>query len=242
MKSCASCNTVKFDDGQPCPVCAAVPAGAHCGVTTCVVCRKMMPAEAWRCSSCSTYKNWPRLPILTTIASICGGTIAVASAVISIYWFIHLYSSHTYLKVGRSRQSAIFVKFWNTGRNPSTISGCRLVFDALPGKQATLDLIPSDSADAKSVIANGPPVVIGLTRARMDELPPAVRKTELQHDDLAALPGWPAAQQLTLVVNVQESSDTPGTYHVLEEKLVSKPIASFLASNYGFAEVPDADQ
>jgi len=241
MKSCPSCYTVRFNDAEACPFCAAV-AGAHCNVTPCVVCRKMMPADAWRCGSCSTYQKWPHLPMLTIILSVCGGAIAVGSAVISMWVFIHQSSSHTYFKVGRSKGSAISVKLWNTGRSPSTVVGCELLFDSLPGKQTTLELVPNDSADAKSVIAAGPPVVIGFTRAVTDELPAAVRKTEIQHDDVAPLPSWPSAQHMTLIVHVQESSDDPGEYHVLREKFLSKPIASFIAGNYGLVEPTDAAQ
>ena len=224
---CLSCNTVIFNDAELCALCEALPTGAHCDVEVCVVCRKTMPAAARRCNACGTYKKFPTLPIIKDFTSIISAPLALVAAILSVWFY---FTSHTHMKLGRSKDATIYVKVWNTGKRPSTLEGYRLLFDALPKKQVTLDLIPSDGADAKSVIADGPPVVIGLKKRPNEELPLQTRQMEVTKTDIEPLPKWESRQHMTLIVEVRESS---GKLHILQERFQSEPIASFIASTWG---------
>ena len=204
----------------------------------CETCRKAMPAGAKHCNACNSYKKWRRhLPIVSAIASMSGGSVLVASAVVSVFLFFYKSCSDTHFRVGRSEtasvgaEAPIYVKVWNTGREPSTLVGYHLLFDNVCGKETTLALTPSDSTEAKNVIASGAPVVIKLTTPPRDQLPKSLRDIQYQKSDVEPL-DWQHTHPMTLIIDVQESYNHPGRHHPLKDQFLSERIASFIASNF----------
>jgi len=229
---CIACGDELLPDGT-CGSCGSSQAKDFCKT-----CGKAMPANARRCNACNSYKAWRWLPIATNIASISGGTVLVGSAVVSVVLYFSGSCSNTHFKVGRSdvakpgQEAPIYVKVWNTGRNPSTLVGYHLVFDNSPGKETTLALPPSDSTEAKDVIASGPPVVLQLMTPPDYELPLSLHDRQNKDTEVSTLTDWQHTQPMTLIIDVQESYDCSGKFQRRREQFQSGRIATFIASRF----------
>ncbi|MGH7487943.1 MAG: hypothetical protein ACREMY_20435 [bacterium] len=192
-----------------------------------------MPAGARRCYACGTYQGMPYLPVWTTVLTMLGGTITVATAVVSAWFFISDYRSHTEFKVARADQKFIYLKVWNTGRKPAALVGYRLRFDDIPDKEAVLKLRNDDEETAKNVISSGSPVDIVLRIPVWKTLPADELAKQFTATEVQALPHWASEQKMTLVIYVQESSDDAGEHHTREDRFKSERVSAFIDQYWG---------
>jgi hypothetical protein len=207
-RNCITCGNELPEDGQ---------CTAHKDAIICDTCGKAMPKDAKRCNACSTYKRFPRMPLVTSVFTILGASTVVVSAAWSAYTYVTDARSHTQFKVATADASDIFVKVWNTGRKPSVLVGYRLRYDKTPNPEVPLVLSTADNAEAKNVIAAGGTVLVALERPSTSDAP--------------ALPATSSPQGMTLRIDVQESSDDPGEAHRREDSFSSERIAAFLPPN-----------
>jgi hypothetical protein len=162
---------------------------------------------------------------MATFAQIFGGPIAVVGAVLSVWWFFADYRSHTEFKVARADMNFVYLKVWNTGRQPSALVGYRLRFDKKSDKEVVLTLRNSDAESSKNVIASGAPVDIAIALSDWKGLTPG---------DVRQLAGWDSTQRMTLFIDVQESWDDAGEHHVREDHFLSARIAPLIRYNWGY--------
>jgi hypothetical protein len=178
--------------------------------------------------------------------------IGVISAVIPAGSYFLERNSHTRFKVTSADDLHIYLKAWNTGRQPSTLVGYRLRFqNQLPIKDVTLQLRADDVVGAMNVIAPGKPVKIGLTMTGPEslEIVPTADEAQNTKDKIAKVLG---SQPVVLEIDVEESDDPRGGFcnyikprkcHTRSDTFPIDRIKAFVVSRMSegqHAEVPSA--
>jgi len=192
-----------------------------------------MPAGALRCNECNTYKKYRRLPIWTAFASTITGPLALITAIISLSVVFYEARSHTRFKMGTADDEFIHVKVWNTGKKPSALVRYRLQFDNLPGKEVVLVLKAEDVAASRDVVVSPAPVDLSLAVPDWTHLPDDIKANQFTKDEVTGLPGWESSQPMTLIIDVQESSDDAGGHHEGKDHFLSGRISRFIKQNWG---------
>ena len=213
------CSECKSAQGKPCNVCG----------------ERLLPSSK-RCNACQAYQSrWPRLSTIVSLSSLALGVIGVISAATSAWTYVHD-ESNTRFKLTGAGPEQIYVKAWNSGRKPSALVAFRLVFDRLPGQETTLDLSPEDKLKAANVIAPGAFVDLILRRPVENSLPVSLRAQQYrarQVQDLLHDPATRDQEPLTLKIDVEESSDPPGTHRTYPDHFTAQRISDFITRNWG---------
>jgi hypothetical protein len=181
----------------------------------CNSCGNVLPKGATFCAECKLYQDWRRhVPIYGTIVALCVGIIAAGTAVKGVWTYVSDYDSNTRFKVTSSDADHVYLKVWNTGHRPSTLVAYRLLFDESRENEVLLDLDTRTREAGNNVIDPGVPVKIGLTRALLTE--PYSNHVEQYRAERVkhALAGKLFNDvPMTLIVDVEESSDSSGESH-----------------------------
>lgn len=191
-KMCANC---KFPKGD---------------VKQCVNCGKLMPHDVPFCNECKSYQKLRYFPVSATVIALFAAFIGVISAVIPAVSYFLERNSHTRFKVTSADDLHIYLKAWNTGRQPSTLVGYHLKFQKqLPIENVALQLSTDDVVGARNVIAPGQPVKIGLTMTESEslEIAPTVGEAQNTKDKISKIL---SSQPVVLEIDVEESDDPRG--------------------------------
>jgi hypothetical protein len=113
--------------------------------------------------------------------------------------------SNTMFKVTGADNLHIYVKAWNTGRQPSTLVQYTLLVEGkLPMRNIPLDLSKADRREGKNVIASKEPVKIALSVKDLNWLPKPDHPegfTATEFDDFKD-------RLVTLRIDIEESNDS----------------------------------
>jgi hypothetical protein len=180
----------------------------------CVNCGKLIPTGAKACATCKAYQPWwrilPNLAVFLQAVAI----VTLAEGAVSAWNYVADRNSHTRFKVTSADENHIYLRVWNTGRQPSTLVGYHLHFDGkVPLKDSELDLAEDDRREANSVIAPGAPTKISLTTSNMESLraPPILVP---EQNTKEALGKRLSSQLVVLKIDVEESDDpAEGPWH-----------------------------
>ena len=208
----------------------------------CVACGERLLDKSIRCNDCDTYQNlwslenlWPlRLPPSTAF-SILAKIITVLSILVPAWLWVYERNSDTEFKVTGAHHDQIYLKVWNTGRNPSTLTGFRLSFDRLPKeKMLVVDLDAGDKLQAKNVIQPGQFVTLVLKQPIQESLSSEMQAAQYTPAEVKALleqkKTW---EPLTFAVDVQESNDRDGTHETRTDHFPRERISDFLTATWG---------
>ena len=235
-KSCVVCGTeIKRDITKKCPVCSSDPDG-----TTCSNCKKRLPSDASFCNECKTYQDFRQhFTIGATLLSLVIAGIAVVSGVRSAGTYLSERDSHTKFKVTSSDGLRIYLKVWNTGRQPSMLVGYHLRFAGNPPiHDVTLQLSSENVVAASNVIPAGQPVKIGLAMTGSESLQ-IISTAKNAPDTKEKLSMLIGSQPVVLDVDVEESDDPsegfcrcnkPRLFHTRRDTFPADRIRTFLVS------------
>jgi hypothetical protein len=209
-----------------------------------------MPDGAGRCNECSTYQGKRRhLPFIAAVALFVSSLYGLISGGCSGFSYLMDRNSDTKFKVTSSDEQRVYLRVWNTGRKPSTLVGFRLVFDDMPGKEATLELSDKDQPEATNVIASGSPVKIGLSIPMTESIPAAQRGKQYTDKERNSLlvSRW-IDRPLTLEVDVEESDDPCcfgfawRSHHTRSDRFPAVRISRFITGTWRATQNDDAPQ
>jgi hypothetical protein len=235
-KKCIACGNEILRDTTPCPICKSDPIGEECNN-----CKKRMPKGAPFCTECKLYQSKRKhLPTIATWFTLLLASFAVVSGVLSAWTYLAERDSHTRFKVTSADELHIYLKVWNTGRQPSMLVAYHLRFEGnLPIKDVMLQLSKDDVVAARNVIPAGQPVKIGLTMTGPSslEIASTADKSQNTKDKLSKILG---SQTVVLDVDVEESDDPrpggfcncikPRTFHTQSDTFPVDRIKTFVVS------------
>lgn len=174
-------------------------------VPKCDVCQQQLPEGAKRCNGCGTYKKGflSHLPLSQDVLTLLVALVAVISPLITGVLYSYDRQSHTKFRVGGADDKHVYVKVWNTGRQPSKLLGYHLSLKntGLHDETVELDLSDEDRKHGNDVIALGQPVTIGLVSADPNWLPNPGHTEGFTSDEFKKYDGKPAS----LNIDVEES-------------------------------------
>jgi hypothetical protein len=166
--------------------------------------------EAKRCNACGTFQRGLRsyLPFSQTVLTLLVALIAVTSPAITGVLYLRDYYSNTKFTVAGADNLRISVKVWNTGRQPSTVTGCRFLPNgSLPITLPELDLAPEDRKDGKNVIVSREPVTLHFVATTPKWLPKAGHSEGFTRQEFQPI----ESQLLKMSIEVEESNSRKGS-------------------------------
>ncbi len=186
---------------------------------------------AVRCNACGSYRKWRRyVNFSTAVPTLLLGILgAIVTAVLPLWTIFKERNSNTVIKVTGSDDAQIYVKAWNTGRQPSALIRYRLKFDQLrsaEGKEATLELSDEQQRTHSVIEPKEKPVTLNLSVPRLRDLLLSQYSTDEIRAHLQERP-WKDIP-VTLEIDVQESHDRAGTVETRRDPLRADQIAKFL--------------
>jgi hypothetical protein len=151
--SCNSCGEDMSRTAKICPECKLPPE-----TQTCKVCQHLIPLNADCCNECKSYQDWRRhIPGSQVTLSLLIALVAVLTpAVTTVNWILD-YPSHTSAALVTADAQKIVLIVWNTGRKPSAVTRCQLLYSGVelqdvPELAATSRVTPLIPAGGQSVI------------------------------------------------------------------------------------------
>ncbi len=125
---------------------------------TCKICQKAMPKKADYCNECKSYQDWRRhIPGSQVTLSLLIALVAVLTPAVTVVNWILDYPSHTSAALVTADAGKIVLIVWNTGRKPSAVTRCQLLYSGVgiqdvPELAATSRVTPLIPAGGQSVI------------------------------------------------------------------------------------------
>jgi hypothetical protein len=175
----------------------------------CHLCKEPLRKGSRYCKACSTDQRVPWLKSVVALISLG----PLLTGMVALYNYAADYHSQTHLKVTSADGQHIFLKAWNSGGQPSTLVGYRLIFDdGATGKEVMLDLMQQDKRNGPNVITTGNPVLIRLVAVLPANVPAPRTAAQYTVEERTAILGSKSSLSelpVTLEIDVQESND-PG--------------------------------
>jgi hypothetical protein len=201
---------------DPCKACGSVlQQGAklckECGSWQdhqCDACKQWLPFDAKRCNACSTYLvGWfKRIPISQNILALIIALVAVISPAVTVLMYVLDRPSYTRIKVSGADDKRIYVKVWNTGKQPSRLLGYHLRLGGqFPIPDVELDLTDKDSKEGKNVVSSASPATIALTPTNRDWLPRPDQPDGYTSEEFKPF----EEREIALTIDVEESWGFP---------------------------------
>jgi len=154
-KPCIECAKLIPRRATLCTFCKSAQVG-----TPCKTCQERIRYGSKRCNVCESYQDWRRhFSVSQAALALLIALFAVIANLFTAGSYLAGRESNTTFKVSSNDSKFLYLKVWNTGQKPSTLTGFRLKFsDHLPIENATLDLAADDA-----VIVPGNPIKIAVT-------------------------------------------------------------------------------
>jgi len=197
------CSTCKSAQGEPCVVCG----------------ERLLP-KAKRCNACQSFQHRGAL-IWKKIVSLLAAWTPVAAVVTGVwagYLYIRDYDSDTHFKFATTRNLTLYLNVWNSGNKPSSLLHYRLIFEDFDLADVELVLIPEDQEAAVSVIASGKPVKLGIRIPHEPFLFERASGLPYTKDRARELFKNGSSARVRLDIDVEESSDSPGSFHLFPSR------------------------
>jgi hypothetical protein len=158
--TCPYCGDVLLPKATLCKLCKN-----HVNGPPCAICQVPIWPNSKRCNTCGTYQNrlLRKLPFSQVVLALLIALLAVISPAITALLYAYNYYSHIAFTVAGADNNRIYIKVWNTGRQPSVVTDCTLRATSQTSISIpALILDPSDRGSEKNVISSSNPVTLAL--------------------------------------------------------------------------------
>jgi hypothetical protein len=199
---CNACGSILLDGAELCKECK------FWQNNRCVTCQQSLPPGAERCNGCNTYQTGllKRIPFSQNVLALIVALVAVISPAVTALLYLFDRPSNTTIKVSGADDKGIYVKVWNTGKQPSTLLGYHLRFGGqFPIPDMELGLSNSDSQMGKNVVSSATPVTLTLVPTDQTWLPKPDHAEGYTSREFEPFKN----KEITLVIDVEESRTFP---------------------------------